>query len=330
MVGAVLGAAALNILSGPVLMPGAVRVLAQIIAGAFVGCSLERDDLLRLRHIFKPAAVLLGGMLIANLVVGFLIYAVSPLDLVTSLMSAVPSGVSDTPIIAADFGADAQSVAVMQFCRMVTGIGVFPSIIAAISRGEPQTQAAQTPSCDASKTDRFTCRAPATGKTLYARWAVTLLAALFCGAVGSALGFPAGAMLFSLIGVGALKLTSGRVCLPHYARAGAQMLSGAYIGSGITCREILELRTLALPIVILLSGYFINCFVVGHILHRKFSFTLREGLLAATPAGASDMALLSSDLGVQSTDLVVLQTLRMVIVIAVFPQIIHLILVLAG
>ena len=50
----------------------------------------------------------------------------------------------------------------------------------------------------------------------------------------------------------------------------------------------------------------------------------RESMLAATPAGASDMALISADLGVQSPDLIVLQVVRMLVVISVFPQIINL------
>ena len=46
-------------------------------------------------------------------------------------------------------------------------------------------------------------------------------------------------------------------------------------------------------------------------------------MLAATPAGASDMALISSDLGVNSKEVIELQIIRMVVVIVVFPQVIY-------
>lgn len=36
------------------------------------------------------------------------------------------------------------------------------------------------------------------------------------------------------------------------------------------------------------------------------------------------MALISADLGIQSPDLIVLQVVRMLVVISLFPQIIHL------
>jgi uncharacterized membrane protein AbrB (regulator of aidB expression) len=42
------------------------------------------------------------------------------------------------------------------------------------------------------------------------------------------------------------------------------------------------------------------------------------------------MALIASDLGIQSTDVVVLQIVRLVFVITVFPQVIRLIVFLAG
>ena len=47
-----------------------------------------------------------------------------------------------------------------------------------------------------------------------------------------------------------------------------------------------------------------------------------ETMLAATPAGASDMALISADIGVNSRELVELQVIRLVVVVSLFPQII--------
>ena len=44
-------------------------------------------------------------------------------------------------------------------------------------------------------------------------------------------------------------------------------------------------------------------------------------MLAATPAGASDMALISADLGIRNAKLIVLQVLRLITVVLVFPSI---------
>ncbi len=83
---------------------------------------------------------MLSGLLVLNITAGFLIYAVSPLDLVTSLMAVVPGGISDTPIIAATMGADAAKVAIMQVVRQILGIGTFPALILAYDNTKKATE----------------------------------------------------------------------------------------------------------------------------------------------------------------------------------------------
>jgi len=140
MVGAIVGVATLNIIFGTAYMPGQTKLFVQVIAGAFIGCIMEKSDVERLPKIVKPTIIMLLGFLILNLSAGFLIYFVSPLSLVTSLMSAVPGGISDTPIIAASMGADAPKVAVMQMTRQILGIGVFPALILAYDNRKRATQ----------------------------------------------------------------------------------------------------------------------------------------------------------------------------------------------
>jgi hypothetical protein len=53
-------------------------------------------------------------------------------------------------------------------------------------------------------------------------------------------------------------------------------------------------------------------------------------MLITTPAGASDMALISSDMGVENTDVIIMQVLRAVIVMTFFPQIIHIVVYFIG
>ncbi len=135
MVGAIVGVAALNILFDCAYMPAAAKTLAQIVAGAYIGVGIDRADLQKLRSLIKPLSFVVISLLILNLIMGLLIYVASPLDLVTALFSAVPGGMSDIPIIAADMGADASKVAALQFVRMCGGIAVFPTLIAYLTRG---------------------------------------------------------------------------------------------------------------------------------------------------------------------------------------------------
>ena len=75
--------------------------------------------------------------------------------------------------------------------------------------------------------------------------------------------------------------------------------------------------------LLLVVAYLVNCFWISWLLHRFCGMAQREAMLAATPAGASDMALISGDMGISNPDLNVLQIIRMVTVVLVFPQIIY-------
>ena len=109
--------------------------------------------------------------------------------------------------------------------------------------------------------------------------------------------------------------------MPRILRKCAQLLSGAYVGASIGAAQLRLLTQLGLPVVILITGYTLGCFVIGYLLYKAGSFNRREGMLAATPAGASDMALISADLGVSNVKLIVLQVLRLIVVVLVFPSI---------
>jgi membrane AbrB-like protein len=152
---------------------------------------------------------------------------------------------------------------------------------------------------------------------------LTIVVAALLGVIGKISNIPSATMVFSMFSVIALKLLTGKAYLPKWVRKFAQMMSGAYIGSGIGMNEIIDMKVIILPAFILILSYLVGCFILGKVLNSKFDMPIREAMLASIPAGASDMALISADLGVQSTNLIVLQIIRLVTVISVFPQVIR-------
>lgn len=318
MIGAVIGVAFLNILFACAFMPNETKTFVLIIAGAFIGSTIEKSDLKRLPYIAGPTMVMLLSFLILNLLIGTVIYWISPLDLVTSLMTVVPGGISDTPIIAAAMGADAPKVAVMQMVRQVLGIGILPSLILAYHTRK------KTVDSD-SKREAFTEKRKKSNTKSWIAFLTTIIISLIFGLIGKYSGLPAGAFVFSILSVMALKLMFDFAYLPRWAKQGAQILSGAYIGSSIALKDVIELQFLMLPLLVSVIGYILNCFITGKIISKLYGFSSKEAMLITTPAGASDMALISSDLGVQNTDIIILQIIRAVVVMTFFPQIISLI-----
>lgn len=315
MIGALLGALAFNVVSGSANMPFEAKFTAQIMAGAFIGCSFSRSDLKKLPSISGALFVIISTFFVLNMVLGFLIYRLTQMDLLTCLMATVPAGMSDTPIIAAELGADAGKVTLLQFVRLVAGIVIFPSMISSYDKRA---------GCESRHSDGdLACQTPGNDRAGGAAGPVITLAAAFLGGwLGKAVGMPAGALVMSMIFVIVLKLLGGAAYFPGFARRLTQVLSGAYIGSGMGAGDLFELKFLVLPMIIILVGYTVNCFFVGGILHKYFNMERKAAMLAVTPAGARDMALISADIGVVSSELNVIQVLRMILIISFFPQII--------
>lgn len=322
MVGAIVGVAALNIFFGSTYVPSQTKLFVQIIAGAFIGCIMEKSDVKRIPVIIKPTIIMILGFFVLNLFAGLLIHMVSPLDLVTSLMSVVPGGISDTPIIAAGMGADAPKVAVMQMARQILGIGIFPVLILAYDNRKKATQKDGERKANTEKRKKSKTKS-------WQSFFCTIIIATIAGIIGKMTGIPAGSFVFPIIAVLILKLVFDFAYIPRLAKKCAQVLSGCYLGSIIVLRDVLELRYLLIPLIIIVLAYMANCLLTGMIIRKTCGFTRKESMLITTPAGASDMALISADMGVDNTDVIIMQVLRAVIVMTFFPQIINLIVYLA-
>lgn len=317
LVGGIIGTTILSLITGRAEMPYLARLTAQIIAGAFIGTTVEREDIRKLRTLYKPFGIVIASLLILNIATGTIIWKISGLDYLTALLCCIPGGMSDTPLIAAELGADMTSVVILQFVRMVVGVGVFPAVILHLTKDEDELYAKE-------EKKRETQAAPADGKKKSDGSMLLTVGALcfaaVCGLIGRKLGVPSGALIFSMLGTLALKLFGLPIRFPKWIKRAAQILSGAYIGCSVGMDTLIKLPTLIIPAILIVSIYMANAFITGRILAATCGVTRREGMLMVTPAGASDMALISSDIGVNSPNLIVLQVLRMVTAIGVFPN----------
>ena len=309
IVGGLVSVAVLNICFEMAYLPAPARTVTQILAGAYVACTVSKEDLQQFRHLLKPYLLVILSYIVLNLLSGVLIYLITPsISLLTAMMCCVPGGMTDIPMIAADMGADVTKVAALQFVRMAIGLSLFPALISLFIKHN---------SSSAVPVSKKT-RRKGTPKQMF----ITLLIAGAFGFLGKKTGIPAGSILFASMSVLGYKLLGGEAYIPIVLRRFAQILTGVYIGTCFTHQNVTELLHMWPAALVLMAGYSINCILMGFITSHLTHLTPAEAMLVSTPAGASDMALVSADMGITNPDVSVIHVMRMITVVTVFPHII--------
>ena len=316
IIGGMVFVAALNIIWGIASVPSGARVVVQSVAGALIGASITREDVLRLRQMAGTAFTMVALMLTLSAGAGFLLFALSDMDIATCLFAVAPGGMMDMTLASQDLGADASRVVLLQILRVMIVIGFFPSILKWISRrfdrgrhGEPTApQEGQTSSAR-----------ELTGRQRRGYLAVTLGIGFGAGLLGKLSGIPAGTMIFAMAAVGVYNVITGKGYLPMWLKKAAQMCSGALIGVQV-CREDLQ----GLSSVLLLACLLILCYLLitvglSVLISRTKNIDLTTALFSLCPGGLTDVALISAEMGAHMPTVAVIQTLRLVGVVTFFP-----------
>lgn len=323
MVGSMIFVGIFNVITGAAYVENSTRFFVQVIAGAFIGIDMDKEKLMEIKNLIKPAIVMIIGLLILNILVGIFIYKTTSLDLLSSLFAAVPGGMADMSIISSEMGADTSMVAVFQLARLISVISIFPTLIKQVQKriicdNGDQIDIASTIELNIDKKD---CKYSNKNKDII----LTLIIAIIFGIIGKVTKIPAGTMIFSLIGVAGLKIYSNKGYIYPIIKQGAQVVAGAFIGSSITIDVVYSLKSFIIPIICMIIAYTIMCGLIGFIISKWFDIDIITAMFCCTPAGASDMALIASELGTNGADIALLQVTRLVSVIVIFPSIIRII-----
>lgn len=327
LVGSIIGVVILNLMTGHAYIYPEAKTFAQILTGAYIGCTVSREDVKRLPTVIGPYLTVMISFLVLNLCVAAFFYIVTDMDLLTCLFCAAPGGIGDTPLVAMDMGADGAMVAVMQFVRMIFGMGCLPTIIMLADQKLAPEQAIIS---ESNREEHATSDKKNYAQNSLIKFLPTLAIAACAGIAGQMLEVPGGILSFSMIAVVAVKMRVSLSPMPMWMRRLAQVLAGCCIGSSISKDQLCQLRQLILPAIVLCLGYIICCIGMGCVISRVFRMNFRESMLCLSPAGATEMALIAADLGVHSANLVVLQMCRLLSVMTFFPQIFTLIIRLFG
>lgn len=118
-------------------------ILGQILVGAVIGSTLDRQMVASFRSVLVPGAVAVGTTLLAGVLIGSAFAILGFADPMTSLFGLAPGGMAEMTAAAISLGASGPLVASMHVLRVVAVIVVLPMFLRPAARRALKRQAGE-------------------------------------------------------------------------------------------------------------------------------------------------------------------------------------------
>lgn len=339
LVGGMIGVSAFHVLTGAAAVPGLARPILQMAGGALLGHAISRSDLFNLKRLVKPALLLILGLIVINIVLGYSLFKLSHLDLTTAMYAAAPGGVSDMALIIEEMNGDTTTVSILQIFRLFSIYLLYPPVFKLLARkferkprprhGQERDSALGAAAREisaASEAPKRRWRWSPAAKEQTGNFALTMLSSLFGGLLFILLKVPAGGMVGGVLFSGMFNVRTGRGYVPKKFGFFLQAGVGALIGSNMTKESLVAVRHLIIPILIMTAALILFTVILGYAMFKLTSLDITTSVLAITPGGIQEMSMIAKDLGCDTTPVVVMHTVRLVAVICIFPSVIMMLL----
>lgn len=152
-------------------------------------------------------------------------------------------------------------------------------------------------------------------------FALTLLVAAAGGIIGYKLKLPVGGMVGSMVAVILLNLVTEKAVFYPELRFPLQILGGAMIGSQIGREDLLAMKKIIFPTILLLLSMVVLNITFGTLMYVFSDLDLATALFASAPGGVSDMAIISTDLGANPAYVAIIQLCRLLTIFIFMPPI---------
>jgi len=301
----ILGLAIALLKPGSVDLPPLSFRAAQAVAGVSLGAYLQADALRAVGSSLIPVLLVTAGTLGLSLAAGAILARTTELDAPTAALGLIAGGASGIVGMSGELGADDRLVAFMQYLRVLVVVVLTPIGIAVLFGGQ------HGPS-----------DIPGTS-TLGEVWEWPVTAALcVAGSYAAArLKITAGILLGPMVVTGALVLSGvlGDFAVPALLGQAAFSLIGLQVGLRFTVATVKLLGRLTLPVLLAIFGLLAASFGLAGLLAATTHATLLDAYLATTPGGLYAVLAVAFGAGADTTFIVAVQSLRVVVMVLIAP-----------
>jgi len=309
MLGALFLVALFNICSNKAFLPNYFKFITQIATGTFIGSKFRSEDIKMLKKVIIPGMTMVLLMITFSFILSYLMSTFLGIDNLTSFFATAPGGIMDISLIAYDFKANTSQVALLQLIRLISVISFVPFFTKkCYERSNKKNISFKQEIKNEIKEDKS--------------FLFTVIVGIIGGIIGYFSHLPAGTMSCSMALVAYFNVKTHKAYMPLTLRKIIQSFGGALIGAKVTLSDVIALKNLILPIILIIIGFCLMNILVGFFLYKTTKFSLSTALLSASPGGMSDISLMAEDLGANGPQVASMQFLRAIFIVGVYPIII--------
>ncbi|PJN88606.1 AbrB family transcriptional regulator [Bacillus sp. mrc49] len=322
MIGTFLAAALLSFLRPSLLnqaenkkgVPKYWLLIGQCILGIELGQKINLSFLHIFREHWKTIILMLLISIIFSLLSGFILWKYSKTDMLTSFFGTAPGGLSAMPGIAEEVGANTAVVSIIQTMRVFLVILIIPLIVSSW----PGSHAVQViyPSQTAATFEM--------GKML---WTMLLIVAASSGhQLAKYLKFPAPWLIGSMVGVAIFQSSASFYMgydivswWPHAVMIVSQVFIASSIGGRFQRDMFIGLKRTIIVALLSTIGLIFSMIMCAFIVSKVTGIALITTVLAFAPGGIAEMTTTSILMDADSTFIIAVQVLRIIIVCIILP-----------
>ncbi|ALQ37909.1 AbrB family transcriptional regulator [Fusobacterium hwasookii] len=315
MLGALFLVALFNICSNKAFLPNYFKFITQIATGTFIGSKFRSEDIKMLKKVIVPGMVMVVLMIAFSFLLSYLMSTFLGIDNLTSFFATAPGGIMDISLIAYDFKANTSQVALLQLIRLISVISFVPFFTKKCYERNIKKSVNSEQEIENKKEKKFEIKSEKS-------FLFTIIVGIIGGIIGYFSHLPAGTMSCSMALVAYFNVKTHKAYMPLTLRKIIQSFGGALIGAKVTLSDVIALKDLILPIILIVIGFCLMNVFVGFFLYKTTKFSLSTALLSASPGGMSDISLMAEDLGANGPQVASMQFLRAIFIVGVYPIII--------
>jgi membrane AbrB-like protein len=293
-------------------VPPAGFTAAQAVTGVTLGTYLQSESLRAIGDAWVAVTLVSAGTLVVSIAAGLILARVTELDARTAALGMIAGGASGIVTMARDLGGDDRLVAFMQYARILVVVLLTPLLVPLAFPGHPVA-------------DVVTESQPLLGHA--GAWLLVSLVAAAGAVAGRLLRIPAGTLLGPMILAGALTLSGALgddLSVPPLLRETGFAVIGLQVGLRFTVATVRQLGSLLVPVLACILLLLVACFGLAVALAATTTVSLLDAYLATTPGGLYAVVAVAFGAGADTTFIVAVQGLRVLVMVLLAPLAIRL------